>query len=83
MEKLGFVVKWMELTMQCVTSVTYSIKINGKPNITPSKRPFFTLSFFAVCRRFVISDFTGSGVWPDGRGSCLPWGTQAFTPILC
>ena len=31
MEKLGFEAKWRELMMKCVTSVTYSVKINGKP----------------------------------------------------
>lgn len=39
MEKLGFDVKWRELVMKCVTSVTYSIRINGKPkgHIVPSR----------------------------------------------
>ena len=31
MEKLGFKAKWRELMMKCVTSITYSVKINGKP----------------------------------------------------
>ncbi|KAK9985868.1 hypothetical protein SO802_030819 [Lithocarpus litseifolius] len=31
MEKLGFVEKWRDLVMRCVTSVTYSVKINEKP----------------------------------------------------
>ena len=31
MEKLGFDVKWRGLIMQCVSTVTYSIKINGIP----------------------------------------------------
>ena len=37
--KLGFDGKWRDLIMQCVTSVTYAIKINGSPmgNIVPSK----------------------------------------------
>ena len=29
MEKLGFVDKWRKLIMQCVTTITYAIKING------------------------------------------------------
>ena len=39
MEKLGFAVKRRELVMKCVTSVTYSVKINGKPrgHIVPSR----------------------------------------------
>ena len=39
MEKLGFVEKWRDLLMKCVTSITYSMKINGKPrwHIVPSR----------------------------------------------
>lgn len=39
MEKLGFAKRWIHLIMQCVTSVTYAIKINGVPNgnIIPSR----------------------------------------------
>lgn len=38
MEKLGFAERWIRLIMQCVSSVTYAIKINGVPkgNIIPS-----------------------------------------------
>ena len=31
MYKMGFNDKWVNLMMQCITSVTYSIKINGQP----------------------------------------------------
>ena len=31
MDKLGFVEKWRDLLMKCVISVTYSVKIYGKP----------------------------------------------------
>ena len=31
MLKMGFVGRWVNLMMQCVTSVTYSIRLNGKP----------------------------------------------------
>lgn len=39
MEKLGFEAKWRELLMRCMTSVTYSMRINGKPksHIIPSR----------------------------------------------
>ena len=30
MEKLGFAEKWRDMVMRCVSSVTYSIRINGK-----------------------------------------------------
>ena len=38
MEKLGFHSKWRELMMQCITSVTYFMRINGSPRgrIIPS-----------------------------------------------
>ena len=31
MNRLGFDEKWRKLVMQCVTTVTYSVRINGKP----------------------------------------------------
>ena len=31
MLKMGFDTKWVNLMMQCITSVTYSIRINGQP----------------------------------------------------
>ena len=39
MEKLGFVERWRSLIMQCVTSITYTIKINGSPrgHIIPTR----------------------------------------------
>ena len=32
MERMGFDVKWRGLMMQCITTVTYSLKINGVPS---------------------------------------------------
>ena len=39
MRKMGFHSKWITMVMNCVTSVTYSIRINGVPHgrITPSR----------------------------------------------
>ena len=39
MEKLGFHSRWKGLMMQCISSVTYAIRINGKPSgqIFPSR----------------------------------------------
>ena len=39
MEKLGFANRFRDLIMRCVSTVTYSIKINGTPrgHITPSR----------------------------------------------
>ena len=38
MEKLGFDTKWRNLLLKCISTVTYSIRINGKPHghIVPS-----------------------------------------------
>lgn len=38
-EKLGFTERWRSLTMQCITSVTYAIRINGslRGHIIPSR----------------------------------------------
>ena len=39
MIKMGFDGRWVNLVMQCVTSVTYSIRLNGRPrgHIVPSR----------------------------------------------
>ena len=39
MQKLGFDDKWCDLIMMCVTTVSYSVKINGKPkgHIVPNR----------------------------------------------
>ena len=39
MEKLGFMEKWIDLIMNYVSSVSYSVLINGKAcgNISPSR----------------------------------------------
>ena len=39
MQKLGFLEKWIERVMTCVTTTSFSILINGKPygNVTPSR----------------------------------------------
>ena len=39
MRKLGFIERWIKLIMMCVTTVTYSVLINGEPRgrISPSR----------------------------------------------
>ena len=39
MQKMGFAEKWVALVMQCLSTVTYAIKINGVPrgHIIPSR----------------------------------------------
>ena len=39
MKRMGFHPKWVNIIMQCISSVTYSIRINGVPHglITPTR----------------------------------------------
>ena len=39
MEKMGFCEKWVSLIMYCISTVSYSILVNGEPNgdIRPSR----------------------------------------------
>ena len=39
MKRMSFHLKWINITMQCISSVTYSIRINGVPQglITPTR----------------------------------------------
>ena len=55
MENLGFDVKWKKLIIQCVTTVSYAIKINGCPRgrIIPSRgivkeTPYHLICFYCV-----------------------------------
>ena len=55
MEKLGFSPKWVNLVMRCITSVSYSILINGVAcgNITPTRglqqRDPLSPTIFLIC----------------------------------
>ena len=57
MEKLGFCSKWVSLIMRCITSVSYSVLINGAAygNITPSRGLHqgypLSLSLFLLCTK--------------------------------
>ena len=39
MEKMGFGEKWVKLIIECISTVSYSILVNGEPNddIKPSR----------------------------------------------
>ena len=70
--KLGFDGKWRGLIMQCVTSVTYAIKINGSPmgHIVPSRRirqedPLSPYLFLLCAEGLsdLIKKFSGTRPW--------------------
>ena len=72
MYKLDFDDKWCALIMNCVTTISYSMKINGKPgHIVPSRRirqgdplsPYLFL-LYAIC----LSDLIKKEVENGGLG---------------
>ena len=58
MKKMGFGERWIFLIMMCVTSVTYSILINGEPKgaITSSRGPNLPILVLVVWGRLVGND---------------------------
>lgn len=71
MEKLSFDEKWRSLIMQCVTTVSYSIRINRLPrgNIFPSREirqgdPLSSYLFilYAECLSSLIKSLVANGV---------------------
>ena len=64
MYKMGFHDSWVKLMMRCVNTITYSIKINGRPQgyITPSRglcqgdplSPFLFFFFFSVQKAYQL-----------------------------
>ena len=60
MEKLGFPLRWIERVMSYVTTLSFSILVNGKPHgmIHPARRirqQVVTLSVSLMCRRIHCS----------------------------
>ena len=67
MLKMGFDERWVHLAMQCVSTASYSVLLNGEPHglISPSKRikqgdPLSSYLFSILCGRFIISTPQGS-----------------------
>ena len=82
MQKLGFDEKWRSLIMRCVSTVSYSIKINGKPrgSIIPSwgirqGDPLSAYLFLLCAEGLSAFNKKGSGEGTVRRYSCLSWGS--------
>ena len=54
MKRMGFNEKWVELVMECVSTVSYSLLINEdpmgniKPSLASSRGPIVSLSLFTL-----------------------------------
>ncbi|XP_040987780.1 uncharacterized protein LOC121235499 [Juglans microcarpa x Juglans regia] len=74
MVKMGFCGKWIELIMKCVSTVSYSVLVNGKPSclIKPSRglRQGDPLSpyLFILCAEGLSSLFDNSDLRGETRG---------------
>jgi ribonuclease HI len=74
MKKIGFADKWIGLVMYCVTTVTYSVIINGAPEgcIKPCRgiRQGDPISpyLFLLCAEALSSNFTAAGITGAFRG---------------
>lgn len=55
--KLGFDSRWINLVMNCVTFVSYSILLNGQPteSFSPQRGPFVALSIYYMRRSFLFT----------------------------
>ena len=88
MEKLGFDVKWRGLIMQCVSTVTYSIKINGIPRgtIIPSRgicqgdplSPYL----FLLCVKGLSSLIKSSVVMGTLEGVAICWNSPKLSHLF-
>ena len=55
MEKLGFHQRWRGLMIQCISSVTYAVRINGSPKVTsPPQGVFGKVTFFPLTYSFFV-----------------------------
>lgn len=89
MAKMGFAVKWINLIMSCVSSVTYSMNVNGigGPIFKPFKglcqgNPLSPFLFLIVVRVINTYQISSSG-WTFERGTGKSGRTQNFSPSLC
>ena len=90
MDKFGFDEKWRKPIMQCVITVTYSVKINGvlRGNIIPSRvirqgDPLSPYLFYFLCKRYLSNDTGLSCKWSNGRCCYVSWWPKVITPFLC
>jgi hypothetical protein len=82
MRRLGFAEKWISLVMKCVTTVSYSILVNGVPSetLTPSRgiRQGDSLSpyLFLLCPKCLSSLIVNAEL--EGRISGVPIAVNGF-----
>ena len=88
MLKMGFHVKWINIMMSCVRSVSYSIRINGKPrgHITPTQGlsqgdPFSPYLFFICAESLsaLLTKFVEDGLL---KGSNMPERANNITVVF-
>lgn len=72
--KMGFSQHWIKLTMLCVTTVSYSILVNGcsRGYILPSRRlrqgdPPFTILIYSLCVGIVSTNCSAGTAGKDSR----------------
>ncbi|XP_035546588.1 uncharacterized protein LOC118348634 [Juglans regia] len=86
--KMGFCGKWIELIMMCVSSVSYSVLVNGKPSglIKPSRglRQGDPLSpyLFILCAEGLSSLFNNSDLRGETRGVTVSRGGSRINHLL-
>ena len=88
MRRMGFDEKWIRLMMICITTVSYSILVNGEPTsvIVPTRgiRQGDPLSpfLFLLCTEGLNGLITQAANWGDIKGYALSRNSQRLTHLL-
>ena len=89
MLRLGFHVKWVDLIMACVTSVTYSIMVNGEPKryIRPTRglrqRDPLSPYLFLICAEGLSALMRKAERDSLLKGVCICRGGPRISFIFC
>jgi len=87
--KMGFFDKWVNIIMLCVTSITYSVRINGTPKATSplqgacARGPHIFFSFLVLCKRTISFSPSSHKKWRIAWSSCLSTRPSDITTFLC